>query len=96
MEDKDGGTEKEEDLGGGKGGREDVENFKSPNSRSDVGADSITEIKDGGGGAGSPPVSTTVSSSSSTGEVSPDELGLEPKLFQGSNGSPAPTFPLRT
>ena len=42
------------------------------------------------------PTTTTVSSSSSTEEVSPDEEGLEPKSFQGSNGSPAPTFPLRT
>ena len=96
MGDKDGGTEKEEDLGGGKGGRGDVEIFESPSSCSDVEADSITEIKDGRGGAGSSVSTTTVSSSSSTGEVSPDELGLEPKLFQGSNGSPAPTFPLRT
>jgi hypothetical protein len=94
--DKDGGTEKEEDLGGGKGGREDVENFESSNSCSDVEADSITEIKEGRGGAGFPSVSTTVSSSSSTGDVSPDELGLEPKSFQGSSGSLAPTFPLRT
>lgn len=43
-----------------------------------------------------PTTTTTVSSSSSTEEVSPDEEGLEPKSFQGSNGSPAPTFPLRT
>ena len=86
---EEGGIEKEEDLGGK--GR--LENFESPNSRSDdVEADSITEIKEGrGGGAGT----TTVSSSSSTEDVSPDE-GLEPKLFQGSYGSPAPTFPLRT
>jgi hypothetical protein len=83
---KDGGVEKEEDLGGK--GR--VEIFESPNSRSDVEADSITEIKEGRGGAG-----TTTSSSSSTEDVSPDE-GLESKLFQGSYGSPAPTFPLRT
>jgi hypothetical protein len=37
---KDGGTEKEEDLGGGERGREDIEVFESPNSCSDVEAES--------------------------------------------------------
>ena len=100
VEGEDWGTEKEEELGG-EGGQEDIENFESNNSCSDVEADSITETKDG---RGLPPVSspvsgaTTVSVSSSvnTGDVSPDELGPEPKSFQGSSGSPAPTFPLRT
>ena len=96
-EDEDGGTEKEEDLGG-EGGQEDIEIFESPNSCSDIEADSITETKDGRGDTDFPPVSIPVSASSSinTGDVSPDELGVEPKSFQGSNGSPAPTFPLRT
>ena len=81
---------KEEDLGRG-GGQEGIKAFVFPNSYSDLEADSITETKDGRG------VSTTaVSSSSSTEDVSPDEFGPEPKSFQGSSGSPAPTFPLRT
>ena len=74
----------------------------------DVEADSVnpgtdsdleTEANVGNGGTGgtapSPPLSSPGPASSpivKIGDVSPDES----KLFQGSNGRPAPTFPLRT